>query len=294
MARACEIVGNERDARVLVSDTNATVWCEQQFEYTLARGARRRTPQMERGTAVHKLLEEQVHTTVAVTAATREDRWGLKLFNMLQGVACLADKGLTRELPVFGFLDGVFVQGIVDEVSYLAPHHRVADIEARERLVRDMPANEADFVPPAPDDEAMFKVPKPGARVAFVSDTKTRASRSFPTISQARATALQLMLYRRLLIQLYDGEVDFARVLDQFGVDGDARFSYSSSSGFRRRQQQARPRCVRRASSFTAASSRRRRRFSTRRSRIVLPFNQRRFAHCRKHRYDFIDTQHIA
>lgn len=207
-----------------VTDLVSNIWCEQQFEYTLTKGVKKRTPQMERGTVVHKILEEQVHTTVEITATSREDRWGLKLFNMIQGMQCLAEKGLTRELPVFGFLAGVFVQGVIDEVSYVDPLHRVAEIDQYQLATRDLPAEEQEYIP-SPDDESMFRVPEPGARIAYVSDTKTRGSRSFPSVSQTRATALQLMLYHRLLVQLYEGTVDFGKLLELFSLDGTAQFS---------------------------------------------------------------------
>jgi exonuclease V len=225
-----------RKKALSVTDLVSNIWCEQQFEYTLQRGFRRKTPEMARGSMVHKVLEDQVHTTVPVEVTTKEDHWGLKLFNMYQGMQSLRDNGLTRELPVFGFLGDIFVRGIIDEISYVNPRSRPgADMELPEtrRAGRRSPA----APPPNPEaagiDDAleliieseMWEVPEKGKRVAFLSDTKTRASRSYPRASQAHATAIQLMLYRRLLSSLHEGTVDLGRAIKLFDLDGSAQFS---------------------------------------------------------------------
>jgi exonuclease V len=222
-----------------VTDLVSNIWCEQQFEYTLVRGFRRRTPEMARGTAVHKALEDQVHTTVEVGATTKEDYWGLKLFNMCQGMRSLRAHGLTRELPVFGFLGDIFVRGIIDEISYVNPRSRPgAGKEIPEQKAAPRRRNEST----APDtssagtadvaddldmiiESETFSVPEKGERTAYLSDTKTRASRSFPRASQAHATAIQLMLYRRLLSDLHAGTVDLGKAIKLFDLDGSAQFS---------------------------------------------------------------------
>lgn len=156
---------------------------------------------MAKGTRIHKVLEEEVHTTVPVEVTTREDAFGLKLFNMCQGLDSLSEQGMTRELSVFGYLDGVFVQGIIDEITYLDPaqshHHPHLDSKTQEW--------------------------PPRSRTAFITDTKTRATSRLPTGSQLRSTALQLMFYHRLLTLLPD--VPFAAVLAHHGLDGAAPFS---------------------------------------------------------------------
>lgn len=181
-------------AQLSVTDLVAGVWCEQQFQYTLERGFRRRTPAMTAGTRIHKVLEEEVHTTVPVEITTREDAFGLKLFNMCQGLLSLEEQGMTRELDVFGYLDGVLVQGVIDEITYVDPSHSAAAEERRS--------------PP---------------KAAFITDTKTRSSNRTPTGSQLRSTALQLMFYHRLLTRL--PAVPFAAILTHHALDGAARLS---------------------------------------------------------------------
>ncbi|OAA66520.1 Defects-in-morphology protein 1-like, mitochondrial [Niveomyces insectorum RCEF 264] len=91
-----------------VSDLTSGAWCELQYEYTLTRlpgGRRTRTPAMRAGTKVHARLEEEVHTTVRVDVASKEDLLGLKLWNMIQGLRTLRETGLTRELEIWGVVD---------------------------------------------------------------------------------------------------------------------------------------------------------------------------------------------
>lgn len=212
-----------------VTDLVSAVWCEQQFEYTLQQGFKTRTPQMKKGTDVHRVLEEQVHTVVEVRQVkTKEDKWGLKLFNMYQGLCTLEETGLTRELPVFGFMDDIFVQGVVDEITYVDPETRLAEISSPTTLKgepRKRPMLDAAKVQLEHSKNLLDTIPLVGNRTAYISDTKTRASRSVPTASQSRATALQLMLYRNLLLGMRNGDVDFAKFLDWFELDGSQTFS---------------------------------------------------------------------
>ena len=181
---------------------------------------------MRRGTRVHKVLEEQVHTTVPVEVTTKEDAWGLSMFNMYQGLASLRQSGLTRELRVFGFLDDIFVKGVIDEVSFVPPHTRVKGRTRTAAVEKEFEVDEdGEIVLGKEDTTDAFGVPTTGERIAYLSDTKTRASRSSPTASQVRATTIQLMLYHRLLSQLRSGTVDLGKALKLFELDGGAKFS---------------------------------------------------------------------
>lgn len=152
---------------------------------------------MTAGTRIHKVLEEEVHTTVPVEITTREDAFGLKLFNMCQGLLSLEEQGMTRELDVFGYLDGVLVQGVIDEITYIDPSHSTSAAAADRR--------------------------SPRPKAAFITDTKTRGSNRPPTASQLRSTALQLMFYHRLLTLLPG--VPFAAILTHHALDGAAPLS---------------------------------------------------------------------
>lgn len=150
---------------------------------------------MAAGTRLHKVLESEVHTTVPVEVTTREDRFALTLFNMSQGLLSLQETGITREFDVFGYISGVFVQGVIDEITY------------------DKPDTDGFVTCPSSPIEPQHTV-----KAAYITDTKTRARATIPTGSQLRSTALQLMLYHRLLSLL--PEVPFTDVLAHRKLDG--------------------------------------------------------------------------
>lgn len=209
-----------------VTDLVSGVWCEQQFKYRLERGFKR-TSAMKKGTKAHKVLEEEIHTTVQVEITTNEDQWGLKLFNMCQGLLSLRRGGLTRELNVFGFLNGHFIQGIIDEISYTNPRAHVVTEAPPAAASDENSDSDSDGGVPLPIDLTGSSPPSTPKHklVAYVSDTKTRATQTIPGGSQFRSTALQLMFYHHLLSGLLAGDVDFPKVLENFELDGSKNFS---------------------------------------------------------------------
>ena len=211
-----------------VTDLVSGVWCEQQFKYRLERGFTRPTPAMKRGTKAHKVLEEEIHTLVQVEVTTNEDQWGLKLFNMCQGLLSLRRGGLTRELNVFGFLRGYFIQGIIDEISYTNPRAHVATKSPPAAASDKNSDSDSDGGVPLPIDLTGSSPPPSTPKhklVAYISDNKTRATQTIPGGSQFHATALQLMFYHHLLSSLCAGDVDFTKVLENFELDGSKNFS---------------------------------------------------------------------
>lgn len=203
-----------------MTDLLSNTWCEQQFEYYLVRGKKRSTPAMKAGTKIHKELEKEVHETVAVETETPEDRFGLRLFDMIQRLRGLRENGMTRELPVFALVRGMFVQGVIDEISYTKPIEEVysvrdestsaseddggvklprkrgrkkkkGEIEAKSDDLKKQQSFMSNFIAPVPI--------KADLNVAHISDCKTRLRDSLPTASQFRGAELQLMLYHFLL-----------------------------------------------------------------------------------------------
>lgn len=191
----------------------SNTWCEQQFEYYLVRGKKKTSPEMEVGHRIHKDLEREDHETVVVKPVTPEDRWGLKLLNIIQGLKNLRETGQTRELPIFAYVNGVFVRGIIDELSYKKPiemaHQKLkaklATIDAETSGGGGAPKKRKARTKSKPESiqketgVANDVLSTPSRRVAFISDYKTRARDSLPTASQFRGTELQLMLYHFIL-----------------------------------------------------------------------------------------------
>lgn len=219
-----------------VTDLVAPSWCELQYWYTLTKhGRKRRTPAMKQGSAVHKTLEDQVHRTVEVKITKIEDAWGLRIWNIIQGLRTLRDTGMTRELELWGVIDGQVVNGVIDELSYICPDRELE--EASEKPRKDQP----------PEDQAtidnFFKqteghsiergkitrlsaMGKKTSRV-YLTDVKTRGVKSVPKGASFRPTLMQLMLYHHLLSELATNKVDAAVLFARYALKPDEPFSDS-------------------------------------------------------------------
>ncbi|KAF7823441.1 Exonuclease V, chloroplastic [Senna tora] len=142
-----------------VTDITSTEWCQKQMEFTLRYGAQKTNEAMKAGIARHIKLEEEVIKRVEVKVKSREDFWALKFINFIYGVNQLQFEGLTRELPIIGCVEGVWMVGVIDEIQ----------------------------LPPTLTDHNPILI-----------DTKTRSRDTLPSEPQRRNGRLQLMCYKYL------------------------------------------------------------------------------------------------
>ncbi|XP_010541347.1 PREDICTED: exonuclease V, chloroplastic isoform X2 [Tarenaya hassleriana] len=147
-----------RNQALGVTDLTGTEWCEKQMENVLLLGRRKVSKAMKLGQARHLELEEEVVRRIKVRVESTEDKWALKLANSIAGVNQFLFEGLTRELPLLGFVEGQWIVGIIDEV-------------------RKPPTESSDSCP-------------------LLIDTKTRHRDTLPAEPQRRNGKLQLMLYK--------------------------------------------------------------------------------------------------
>lgn len=223
-----------------VTDLISPSWCELQYWYTLTKhGRKRRTPAMRQGSAVHKTLEDQVHRTVAIDIQSKEDAWGLRIWNIIQGLKTLRETGMTRELEVWGVVDGLVVNGIIDELSYICPDRELEE----EVTARTAHGKTSKSTPPAdqPSITSFLKSASgqdPQAGVVgslrslikktskiYLTDVKTRGAKSIPKGASFRPTLMQLMLYHRLLSDLATDKVNTSVLFNRYGLDASASFS---------------------------------------------------------------------
>ncbi|KAL8933727.1 MAG: hypothetical protein Q9216_006234 [Gyalolechia sp. 2 TL-2023] len=226
--------------RLSVTDLVSPSWCELQYWFTLTKhGKKKRTPAMKQGSAVHKTLEEEVHRTVAVDVATKEDAWGLRFWNIIQGLRTLRETGMTRELEVLGVLDGLIVNGVIDKLSYICPDRELEASEATAANIPPLlPADQKSIVDflsrngsqtlSQANFGAANRSSQPSAKEAsriYVTDVKTRNTSSVPKGAAFRPTAMQLMLYRRLLTSMATNNVNTDILFSQYRLRPDERFS---------------------------------------------------------------------
>ncbi|XP_043708266.1 exonuclease V, chloroplastic-like [Telopea speciosissima] len=181
-----------------ITDLTASEWCEKQMEFSLLYGKPRRTKAMKAGSDRHAKLEEEVIKKVKVRVKAVEDAWGLKLMNFIVGSNQLLFEGLTRELPLVGLVDGVWMVGVIDEIR--------------------MPLTEE-------------------IRTPSLVDTKTRVQASLPSEPQRRNGRLQLMCYKYLWDNIVADSFPSDHFFDFFGLNplhvlSEDIIEHAASSGF--------------------------------------------------------------
>lgn len=207
-----------------VSDLTSGAWCELQYWYTLTRlpgGRRTRTQAMRQGSKVHQKLEDEVHTTVKIDIMSKEDGFGLRLWNLVQGLRTLRDTGLTRELEVWGVVDENLVNGIIDSAGYENPNPEFEEeLSSQESRLDPRQRPVTDYFPPKSPSGAKNTSPK-----IYLTDVKTRGSATPVSPALLRPAKIQLLLYHRFLADMAAGRLDFLKVLRRYGLDPDEPFS---------------------------------------------------------------------
>ena len=191
---------------------------------------------MRQGSAVHKTLEEQVHKMVAVDVQSKEDAWGLRIWNIIQGLQTLRETGMTREMEVWGILDDQVVNGVIDELSFMCPDRELEEASGPKKISENSFAagqTITDFLKQKPGNSSkdsrgelknLDSLLKKTSHV-YITDVKTRGVKSIPKGASFRPTLMQLFLYHRLLSDLATNRTDPAIIFDRYSLDPDRPFS---------------------------------------------------------------------
>ena len=198
---------------------------------------------MKQGSSVHKELEEQVHVEVPVEVVSREDRFGLRIWNTIQGLRTLRETGLTRELEIFGLVEGEVVIGIVDEIGTTCPDEGMEEKVLEEAKGgskgkgkgKELPADQRTLTEFLTGSQGGYTLENHPAFVGalrekpltyYVVDIKTRQSRTLPPSgSQSRPTHMQLMLYHRILTALASDQMPGDTIFERYKLNPYATFS---------------------------------------------------------------------
>ncbi|GAB1743455.1 hypothetical protein NU219Hw_g9284t1 [Hortaea werneckii] len=234
-----------------VTDIISPAWCELQYWYNLTRYGRvRATKAMKQGSSVHKVLEEQVHTEVPVEVQTKEDRFALRIWNIITGLRTLRRTGMTREMEVWGVVEGEVVNGIIDQITTTSPDEIMeAQMLEEAENAKSGSANRGKKRKPLSSDQRTLTDYMTSSQTGsilesgkglegwlgtlherptnvYLIDVKTRQSKSLPPQgSQTRPTYYQLMMYHRLFSTLATNGVDAERVFNRYRVEPDRTFS---------------------------------------------------------------------
>ncbi|KAH9908372.1 exonuclease V [Xylariomycetidae sp. FL2044] len=205
-----------------VTDMASGAWCELQHWYTLTLlpgGRKTRTTAMRGGSRVHQTLEDQVHTTVQVNIATKEEAFALRLWNVVQGLRTLRETGMTRELEVWGTVEGQVINGIIDQVSHESPD------ASFEQELHASPSSHGVPGFGSKRQSQMTDFLHPHRRRYYLTDVKTRGSTRLPNGAALRPARVQLFLYHRLLGNMASQKVDYPALLNRYGLRPEVQFS---------------------------------------------------------------------
>ncbi|CAF0903270.1 unnamed protein product [Rotaria sordida] len=179
-----------------VSDISSQIWCEQQLTYKFLYpfilnddGEIKRVDDkihMLRGTSLHLDRELEIQIKVSIECQTREDSYGIRLLNMIQAIHGLLTWNkhdqpyITREMPIFGNMYG-------------------GKLYFRGII-----------------DEINYD---PRTNQLEVVEFKTRASKTTPKPQQTYTHKIQVNIYRTLLDELIQGQVDKTLYFQRFNLE---------------------------------------------------------------------------
>ena len=221
-----------------VTDLVSPSWCELQYWYVLTKhGRKRRTPAMRQGSAVHKTLEDQVHKTVKIDIQTKEDAWGLRIWNVIQSLNTLRETGMTREIEVWGIMDGLVVNGVIDELSYICPdkdlEEKVTAMTHGKAVKNVAPVDQStitSFLKSSSSQQGVLKSLRSMRKKTdkiYLTEVKTRGVNSVPKGASFRPILMQLMLYHLMLSDLATDKIDVNVLFNRYELNQTATFSNS-------------------------------------------------------------------
>lgn len=204
---------------------------------------------MKQGSAVHQALEDEIHVTVPVEITKKEDSWGLRIWNIIQGLQTLRETGMTRELEIWGSVGGEIVNGVIDELSYECPDPGLEEAgqnapgnkhveppipeyqaSIRDYLVTSEHRIQGQSLPEALTLSTSFgqgtrKSAQDNEKKIYITDVKTRQTPTLPTGSAILPTLVQLHLYHHMLENLAQGTFSLSQLSERYNFDINETFS---------------------------------------------------------------------
>ncbi|MDE1855924.1 MAG: hypothetical protein KGH49_01680 [Candidatus Micrarchaeota archaeon] len=102
---------------ILATDIASQQWCELQMELNYVHGREPANKAMAAGTVVHKKLQAEVYTTISVEPQGYADFLYKEAYENYLSLRSLNEKGIGREIKVYGSISGYKVSGKIDELK---------------------------------------------------------------------------------------------------------------------------------------------------------------------------------
>ncbi len=110
------VLGKLGKSSILVTDIANQFWCERQMEYNYLYG-KKYTKYMAQGKQLHQELQQEVYVPLTIEPVTYGDFLYKTAYENYRSMRSLKEKGLCRELRVYGSLNGYRLSGQIDELK---------------------------------------------------------------------------------------------------------------------------------------------------------------------------------
>ncbi|MDE1825042.1 MAG: hypothetical protein KGH61_02660 [Candidatus Micrarchaeota archaeon] len=165
------------------TDIAGQFWCELQMELGYIHG-REFTEAMKSGKKVHKELQDEVATTISIEPQGYADFLYKEAYENYLSLKSLNEKGIGREIKVYGSINGFKISGKIDELRKVGG--KVVIVETKTKSLN-----------------------------AKLGSTKNAREISETTM---RTHKVQIMLYRRLLDDIKNGNYTYQNFYNAYGI----------------------------------------------------------------------------
>ncbi len=100
---------------ISAKDIAAQFWCEKQMELSYMYGFKT-NPAMDKGSAIHQRMQREVYKELTVPPTTWPDSMYKQAYDNVLTINTLLEKGMARELKIYGAVNGYLVVGQIDEL----------------------------------------------------------------------------------------------------------------------------------------------------------------------------------
>lgn len=163
-----DVLAKLKKTSILATDIAGQYWCERQTELNYIYG-KKYTAAMQRGSKLHKELQDELETTISIEPQNYADFLYKETYENYLTLRSLNEKGIGREMKVYGLIDGFKISGKIDELVVKNGKVVVTEIKTR-----DLNA----------------KIGRKASDAKQISETTMRTNK------------MQVMLYKRLLTDL--------------------------------------------------------------------------------------------
>jgi len=116
---------------ISATDIASQFWCEKQMELNYLYG-KRYTKEMAKGTKIHEELQAETYVPLTVEPINYTDFLYKELYENYLALKGLKQKGVGREIRIFGSINGFKINGKIDELKLVNGKVVVIEVKTRE------------------------------------------------------------------------------------------------------------------------------------------------------------------